>query len=354
MTGAEHAQRRSPPRPAAGIRARTTAGAALWVAFLVIIRPGPFDPGWIPALLLLAPLVLVPLGLGLVERAEGIPQRRASGDIWPDPAGILDLAGRLQLPAAGLLALSHLLRQGALAAVLALPWLGVAGLVAAAGLLRIRSRRGRPLSALVMDAALVYLVVGATWAVADRLGFRPLDFPAVIVVLTAVHFHYAGFVLPIVTALAMRRVPGRTATLAGIGVVAGVPLVAVGITSTQLGLGPGVEALAAWVMATAGVLVAGLHVRLAARTDLPGVPRALWGLAGAALMGSMVLAALYGARFHLPGVRGLDIAWMQALHGAANAVGFGLSALLGWAGAEGLGSQDAAGVAASSADRSEP
>ncbi|MFP3941692.1 MAG: YndJ family transporter [Thermoanaerobaculia bacterium] len=324
---------------------RELAGTALWLAFPLAVRPGPFDPGWIPALLLLAPLVLVPLGLSLLDRGEpsGPAAGPGGGGSAPArcsarPARLLRLAGRLQLPAAGFLAAAFVIRQGSLAAALALPWLAVAGLLALTGLLRIgrriRSRGVRPLAPFVADAGLVYLAVGAAWAVADRLGFRPLDFPAIIVVLTAVHFHYAGFVLPVVTSLAARRLGGPVAALAGIGVIAAVPLVAVGITATQLGLGPWLEALAAWVMAAAGVLVAGLHLRLAVGSGAPGTARVLWGMAALSLLGSMVLAALYGARFHLPAVRGLDIAWMQALHGGANAFGFGLCALLGWMRAE--------------------
>jgi hypothetical protein len=43
----------------------------------------------------------------------------------------------------------------------------------------------------------------------------------------------------------------------------------------------------------------------------------------------MLLAALYGSRFYLA-VDWLDIPWMRALHGTANAVGFGVVGLLGW------------------------
>lgn len=338
---------------------RVLVGVALWLGFLLAVRPGPFDPAWIPALLLLVPLVLVPLGLSVLDRAEPSGPaagpgggRSAPGRSSARSARLLRVAGRLQLPAAGLLAVAFLLRQGPLAAALALLWLAVAGLLALTGLLRIgdriRRRGVRPLAPFVEDAGLVYLAVGAAWAVADRLGFRPLDFPAVIVVLTAVHFHYAGFVLPVVTGLAARRLGGPVAALAGIGVIAAVPLVAVGITATQLGLGPGIEALAAWVMAAAGVLVAGLHLRLAVGSDAPGTARLLWGVAALSLLGSMVLAALYGARFHLPAVRGLDIAWMQALHGAANAVGFGLCGLLGWARVQATGEAE---LERSAADR---
>lgn len=105
---------------------------------------------------------------------------------------------------------------------------------------------------------------------------------------------------------------------------------AVGITATQLGLGPWVEALAAWTVAGAGALVAWLHLRLALRPGHPPLARALWAVAALSLVAGMALAALYGSRFHLPIVRALDIAWMQALHGPANALGFATAGLLGW------------------------
>lgn len=304
---------------------RAVTGGALWLLFVLLTRPGPFDPAWVHALLLLAPLALLPLGIELVARSDGRTTGGGTG-----PARCLHLAGALQLPAAGLLAVSYLLRQGPVAAGLALPWLAVAGLIALAGLLRLRERGLCPVTELALDAGLVYLVVGAAWAVSDRLGFRPLGFPAVIVLLTAVHFHYAGFILPVVTGLAARRTGGRAASLAALGVVAGVPLVAVGITATQLGLGPWIEAIAAWTVAGAGALVAWLHLRLAVRPVYPGLARALWTVAALSLAASMGLAALYGSRFHLPQVRRLDIAWMQALHGAANTFGFAAAGLLGW------------------------
>lgn len=313
------------PRSAAR---RALVGGALWLGFVLLERPGPFDPGWIATLLLLAPLVLVPLGTGLVERGDWEPAARGA-----KASRSLHLARALQLPAAALLAAAYLLRQGPAAAILALPWLAVTGIIALAGLLRLRERGLRaPLrgGGLALGAGLVYLVVGAAWAVSDRLGFRPLDFPAVIVLLTAVHFHYAGFVLPIVTGLAAGRTGGRVAAVATLGVVAGVPLVAVGITTTQLGLGPWIEALAAWTVAGAGALVAWLHLRLAFRPSHPPLARVLWTVAALSLLAGMALGALYGSRFHLPQVRPLDIAWMQALHGAANALGFATAGLLAW------------------------
>ena len=57
--------------------------------------------------------------------------------------------------------------------------------------------------------------------------------------------------------------------------------------------------------------------------------KALWLVSAVCLAGSMVLAALYGSRFHYT-ISWLDIPWMRAVHGSANALGFGLAGLVGW------------------------
>ena len=136
-----------------------------------------------------------------------------------------------------------------------------------------------------------------------------------IVLLTAIHFHYAGFVLPLLTGLAARTLGGAAARTAALGVVAGVPLVAAGITATQLGLGPWLECLAAWFTAGAGLVTAWLHLRLAAQPAWRGMVRSLWAMAGLSLGGSMILAAVYGGRGYAA-VVWLDIPWMRALHGS--------------------------------------
>lgn len=308
------------------VKGRLLAGSFLWLSFALSMRSGPLAVGWAHALLLLGPLVVVPAGLELAWGADG--------------GGLVARIVRfLQLPAAVAFGVAYALRPGPLAAAFVLPWLLVAGLVALSGVLRAleRFRRHRfpPVADVSIDAGLVYLVVGVAWAAADRFGVRPLGFAPDIVLLTAIHFHYAGFALPIATGLAGRRLSGLPVRLAAAGVIAGVPFVAVGITATQLGRPVVVEAVAASVLAVAGVLCAWSHLDLMGRSagEVPVPARLLWGAAALSLLFGMMLAALYGARYFLP-IGWLDIPWMRALHGTANAVGFGVVALAGWLFAE--------------------
>src|SRR5262249_26222508 len=85
----------------------------------------------------------------------------------------------------------------------------------------------------------------------------------------------------------------------------------------------------AWILASAGILIAGLYFRLALRQTWPPSIRTLWVVSAFSLTASMVLAALYAVRFYIP-VSGLDLPWMRALHGSANAFGFAIAGLVGW------------------------
>ena len=299
--------------------ARTCAliGALAWLNVAILWRPSPFEPQWAVLLLLLGALVIVPLGLRLVP------------DLQEGPAKLWRIAVFLQLPAALLLLAAFARPAGTLAAGLALPWLATTGVIALLGLLRAWQRRWQPLEELCLDAGLIYLAVGGGWAILDRLGARPLAFDPVIVLLTAIHFHYAGFALPIVTGLTGRVLRTGAARLAAAGVIAGVPLVAAGITSRQLAAGPWLETLAAWVLSLAGLLAAGLLLRLAIQKNGPPASRALWIVAALSLAFSMVLSLLYGSRAYFY-LAWLDIPWMRAFHGTTNALGLGVAGLLGW------------------------
>src|SRR5688572_31618797 len=202
-------------------------GAAAWLALLSAL-PSDIELRTVALLLLLAVLVCVPLGLALVATPD-----RAGRHPWP-----YRVARRSQLGAALLVVGSYFLPAGLPAAALATPWLAFTGLVALFGLGRLLSRGVGSVEETCIDAGLLYLPVGGAWLVLSRLGANPLGFGDTIVLLTAVHFHYAGFVAPILAGLAGRslwpsqRGARRAFRLVAVGVIAGPPLLAAGITPT--------------------------------------------------------------------------------------------------------------------------
>lgn len=299
-------------------------GAVVWGCFAVARAPHPAHDTWTHGLLLFAALVLVPLALEILADDEDAA--------WG--AGRLTAAQRLQLPAALLLTSACLLPAGSVAGLLALPWMGFTALLAWIGVARLR-RGGvrRSLHGLCADVALLYALVGGIWTGLDRGGLSPLGFDAAIVALTAVHFHYAGLLLPLFAGLVQRELwRSRLAARAAIGVVLGVPAVAVGITGTRLGWGSSLEAAAGCGLALAGMAVAILQVRIAWGASGTMRTRILLGVSGAALFVGMVLAALYAVRAFAAPVQGLGLPQMRLLHGSLNALGFGLCGVLGWRG----------------------
>src|SRR5262249_32268023 len=152
--------------------------------------------------------------------------------------------------------------EGLLAGILSLPWLIVTMIISLSGLLRIYRRGMWPLEDLSIDAGKSYLVIGGLWAALSRLGVRPINFEPVIVLLTAIHFHYAGFLLPLMTGLGGRELKTKFSRVAMLGVILGVPMTAVGITLSQLRISHAPEMSAAVITAIAGSMTAALHFKL--------------------------------------------------------------------------------------------
>ena len=225
----------------------------------------PFDGSWTARLLILAAWVIVPLGLKVI----GLDRLGTRVDRLGRIARIMQFLCVL------LLAYALLQPQDWTSAMLAGPYLAATAVVAVWGLLRAWQHRRGPMGDLCIDVGLIYLVVGGFWAVLDRAGLQPLDFDPAIVLLTAVHFHYAGFTLLLLTSLVAQS-GDRLSQVNCIAVVVAVPLVAVGITTTQLGFSPAIECLAAWGMAVGGLLTAVQYFRLSSQRRWPVFMRGCW------------------------------------------------------------------------------
>ncbi len=309
-------------------RSPVALGFAAWSVVVLALRPHPYDEAWARAVLCFAPAVLLPAWTGgpapLLDAAlwRAVPSASARAAWW--------------FAAACGVGASQVVAPRGLGVALLVPWGALVGLVAWRAARELAARtlgtghRPEPRSALDADAfgqlvAPLFAAVGVAWAAFDRAGVRPLDLPAELVLLTAIHFHFAGAVLPLAAAWAERGRRGPRAWLAVVAAAAGVPLVAAGITATQLGAPPIVEALAATLMAAGGAWVAWRVAARGRRADR--VTRALATGAALCLAAGMALAAAYAWRARL------DLAWMgipamRGWHGTLNGIGFGLAATL--------------------------
>jgi len=271
----------------------------------------------IELLLLFGPLLAVPGGLSMVvgQRAPG--ELRGEG-----------LVVQLLLPAAFCVIVSRWLAPGVPAAALASPWLLVTALVALLGLQRIIRRGFAPLEELTVDVGLLYLPVGGGWLLLSSAGIEPMGFDATIVLLTAVHFHFAGFSAALVAGLAGRALKGDASAsgkvrsfalgayrLAAAIVILGPPLVAVGIMAS-----PVVEVISGIALSIGMLTLAFVLVLIALAVDLL-LPKLLLCIAALSLTATMALSMTY-ATGEYRGEELVSIATMAATHGVVNVLGF--------------------------------
>jgi hypothetical protein len=261
---------------------------------------------WIlEVLYLLAPLVLVPLAMTLVEP-------RIAWMRWQPFAAVAAVG-------------SFLAPQGVVAGALAAGWLSLTLRVAWQGLASWRAS-SRDAAAAAIAVGMLSLPVGGGWLVLSRLGATPMGFQEPIVLLTAVHFHFAAFV----TLLLVGRVgwtpgiDGRVYRAVVVGTIAGTPILAAGITFSRT-----VELAGTLVLAAALWTFALLGLRHVAPRQ-PPLARTLLTLSFVSLLPSMALAVLY-AWGRVTGYSAVGLGHLAVIHAPFNAIGFSLCGLLGWA-----------------------
>ena len=221
-----------------------------------------------------------------------------------------------------------------LATALTIPWLAAMSLASVEALARLVWPMGQGVAeprwvAGMRLAAIGYGWVGACWLLAWAADMSVLGFSGIQNLLTAVHFHYAGFGACAAAALLWRHVrPAEkllftvTCTL----LVTGIASVAVGITVAEHYSVRWPEIGSAWLTSGAVWALAGFLLRISGR--VPGTWRS-WALTISAMCG--LLAGTMSAWYSLRGFQALDeglLNLMVRVHGLVHAFGFVGLALL--------------------------
>ncbi|PHI21407.1 hypothetical protein CEQ90_03140 [Lewinellaceae bacterium SD302] len=261
-----------------------------WLILILIFwPPSPLHLDYVRLILVAAPLAIVPLCLA---------------------AGARSINPWLTLALAFPFALGMLIPPGWFGTLLVLPWLAFSLWLTYQALKK--SAFSLSLATIRSIAPPVFLCVAACWALADRAELNPMGFGPDITLLTAVHFHYAGFTL----AWLVGRIRGPRWMQWGI--LGGVALVAVGITASQYDLPAWVEVASVSLLAVCALIFSTRIIRL-------GISEKRWLLVsgGLALGAGMLLALCYGWRYYFP-IPALNIPVMYALHGSLNSLVFAL------------------------------
>lgn len=231
----------------------------------------------------------------------------------------------LHLPAAISCAISLCIETSILSAVLAIPWFIQNILIAFYGLLffthHYKQKLGKQLPTIAITMGCLYIPIAGAWLIFSNLGVT-FGFRATIVLLTAAHFHYAGFALSILVGISTNAFPQMPMKNNGWLVVFCPILVAVGITFSPI-----IEMISATVLAIS-IIIFSATVAFTFRQKLI-VSRLCFFFAFLAMVVTMVLASLYACSEYFSWDI-ISISTMAKTHGVANAFGFTLLSLLGW------------------------
>ncbi len=293
---------------------RSAAGGVIvWLITLLLTTSDSEQAELVHKVVLWAVLVIVPLGLSVVAEERGLYKLV----VYAQPIAALFTVA------------SFFVEKGRLSAALASAWLILNILIALLGLVRLTSRGFQRIEELSIDAGLLYLPVAGGWLVIYRLGIQPFDFGEMIVLLTAVHFHFAGFATPIIAGmngrvLSRRNYPRNVFALSVVALIAAMPLVAAGITFSP------------WI-GFAGALLLTLGLMLLSVLTLgwvrPSINSSLWrallSIAAISSCAAMVLACLYAYSVATQTLI-ITIPGMAMTHGLLNAFGFVTCSLLVW------------------------
>jgi len=296
------------------------AGAAVWAGIAVLARMGIARVGAIELLFLFAALVIVPLGMELSRRIGGSDS-------------LHELARRLQPVGAVLAVVAVGYPPGRRAGAFAFGWLVVCLLMAGSGAVGLGRAAwsdaggGARATWVVIGIARMDLAVGGAWLMASRLGMRPMGIQEPIGLLTAVHFHFAGFATAMIGAATLRfaekGAPHKWLQRLVLMVAVLPEVVAAGFVISP------VVKMSAAVLFSASVAGLAIAVRSYGSRAHDVTARILLQVAAVAIFMGMVLSGAYAVADYL-GSDALTIPEMARTHGILNAVGFCLAGLLGW------------------------
>ncbi|AFU12426.1 putative membrane protein [Bacillus thuringiensis MC28] len=205
----------------------------------------------------------------------------------------------------------------------ALIWFVYTGIVALFGVSRLLERGWKPLEETAIDSAFIYLFLGGFWYFASVAKISIMQFSSDIVLLTAAHFHYSAFLLPLSAGLIGRKREKRSKVYDVIMFIIMIsPMtVAIGITYSRI-----FEffAVVIYLCAIYGYCI---YVWKAKFNAIRA--KVLLIISSSTLMVTIMFSLIYSYG-NLKQVLTITIAQMVWIHGVVNGIGVALPAFVGW------------------------
>lgn len=290
------------------------AGGLIWSALLGGVLLNRFWLSIFDLLFLFAPWVVVPLTLSLVPAAQDNLPPRINGSV----------IRCLLFPGAILATTSFFLREGRAAGALTVLWLFAGFSIALDGLRRLIRTRLQSFKEFCFAIGEGYAFVGALWLSASRMGLRPVGFREPIVLLTAVHFHYAGLMGAVLAGL----VASSTRTPSLLRIALSCAVLGPALLGLAFLVGPKLKLAAVMLMVIGecGIAFGTFRIGLANASGIGG--RMLVLGSGCVILG-MALAGIWAVGEY-PLHAFVNLEQMARYHGVLNSFGFGLCSLVGW------------------------
>ncbi|MDQ0206748.1 YndJ family protein [Alkalicoccobacillus murimartini] len=270
-------------------------------------------PSSIHLLLAFSILVLVPLVFGLTYR-QTKPR---------------DWFVRLQPTFSIIGAGSLLFEPGIVSGLLAGSWLGFTMWAAMIGFSRASVRGFRRVEENAIDAAYLYMVVGGLWLVISRTGMDFLPFSDVIVLLTAVHFHYSSLIVPITAGLLGRYIHKKNERIRGYTLLTTLVIIGPLLVGIGISVGGILDISSVIVYSVAFIWLAVESIRIMIRSNDRFLARFLIGMGSTLSIIAMLFSVVYSSGVSF-GQSFLSIQQMVRYHGFVQAFGFSLLILIGW------------------------
>jgi YndJ-like protein len=274
----------------------------LWVSIFCFTESTYSKPDWHVRVLELAALVWLPIGVSILSEKAGFNFPSAVKNSILVAAVCLVIALEFNFENHAFFTIPYVFLTFSLAASSIENWI-------------LSPRR---LSHTTLSVSLMMLPVASLWAASHCFDYQLINFSREIVTLTAVHFHYAGFLFILLCGIALQQHDNSLIRWACRLAIAAVPMTALGITASQLSGNYVMEMLSAVCVALAGYCCAIAYVRMAFSTKKTMEIMLSFSFA-AVLFFSMSLAVLYAIRpFYL--LDWLTIPYMKAIHGTCNGI----------------------------------
>lgn len=193
-------------------------------------------------------------------------------------------------------------------------------IIACYGLLRFLKRGFMHVEEFMIDAAMMLLAIGGLWFFASVTGMDT-GFTTMITWLTAIHFHYASFLLPVFAGLL-----GRCSKPKYYPAIAALTLISPFLTAIGIAFSVWLEVLSVltYIVAIYG------FIRLAFTVKFADITQTILVRLSISSIGLTIVFSLLYAFSNAFGLGTVDIPFMIIFHGITNCLLFGVIGVIGW------------------------